>query len=397
MIPGRSVRAHPVPGVLLAILFAVALGSGCTHLPKSLPKSGPSVEAIEQAGREARANGIELVPITEQVVRSIRARREVDSFAASLGDARPRGQRAGAGDAIEISVWEAPPAMLFGVTASDPRLLAGTAIVTHLPVQVVDADGTVTVPFAGRLAVAGKTPREIEQLVAAQLKGKTNQIQVLVRVAQNVSANVSVVGEVRSSVRVGLTPAGERLLDVLAAAGGVSQPVSKMTLQITRGQQIRAMPMEAIVRDPSQNVVMEAGDIVTALFQPYTFMALGAAGTNAEVPFEAGGLSLAQALARAGGVNDNRADRRGVFVFRFEDSKAVDWGGPVSIDADGRVPVVYQLDLDNAASLLVAQRFPIRDKDVLYISTAPAAELQKFLQIVSSIATPVLAVRALTR
>ena len=86
-----------------------------------------------------------------------------------------------------------------------------------------------------------------------------------------------------------------------------------------------------------------------------------------------------------------------MFIFRFEDRRTLRWREPVAADEAGRVPVVYQLDLDNAASLLVAQNFPIEDRDVLYISNAPGAELQKFLNMVSTIAAPAIAVRALTR
>ena len=392
MTGGSTIRA----AIMTATVTACALAGGCA-LPKSLSGSGPTVSAIEQAGQDPDPAAIQLVPITDRVTRSIKARRQVRSFSQALADGVRQGQRVGTGDALEISVWEAPPAMLFGVTNSDPRLLAGTAIVTHLPTQVVDSDGTITVPFAGRIQAAGSTPRAVERRIASRLRGKTNQIQVLVRIAQNSSSNVTVVGEVRNSARVALTPAGERLLDVLAAAGGVTQPVDKMTLQVTRGDRMLSMPLEAIVRDPAQNIIMRPGDIVTALHQPFAFSMLGAAGRNEEVPFEAKGISLAQALARAGGVNDSRADRHGVFVFRFEDAAALDWGRPVARTADGKVPVVYQLALDNPASFLIAQNFPIDHKDVLYISNAPAAELQKFLNIISSIATPVLAVRALTR
>lgn len=388
--PARRARARQ-SAVVLCFLSLVA---GCAGMSGRLPGSGPTAQAIGEAQREP---AILVVPITGETGRAVRSGLHQSSFAASLAGLAPREQRAGAGDTLEMSVWEAPPAMLFGVTATDPRLLAGTAVVTHLPTQVIDSDGTVSVPFAGRIQAAGETPRAIERAIAERLKGKTNQIQVLVRIAGNNSANVTVVGEVRNSSRIPISPAGERLLDVLAAAGGVTQPVGKMTVQITRGSEIQSMALDDIVRDARQNIVMRAGDVIAALHQPYSFSVLGAAGRNEEIPFEANGLSLAQALARSGGVNDNRADRRGVFVFRFEDRAALGRQAPVAATPDNRVPVVYQLELDEPASLLVAQQFPIRDKDVLYISNAPAAELQKFLNIVSSIATPILAVRALAR
>lgn len=375
----------------------IALTAGCASLPDALPAAGPSTADIEEATAAARTSGIQLVSITDEVARSIRSRRQSEGFADGLSDGEPHVHRVGPGDTLEIAIWEAPPAMLFGASPADPRLLSGTAVVTHLPPQVVDGDGSINVPFAGRVRAGGNTPREIEGRIASLLRGKTNQIQVLVRIAQNASANVTVVGEVRNSSRVSLTPKNERLLDVLAAAGGVTQPLGKITLQLTRGDRIRSLPLETVVRDPRQNIVMQPGDVVTAVHQPFSFAMLGAAGKNEEVNFEAQGISLTQALARSGGLNDGRADRHGVFIFRYEDPKALAWTQPVSQTADGKVPVIYRLDLGSPASFLVAQNFPIENRDVLFVSNAPAAELQKFLNLVTSVAAPVLAVRALTR
>jgi polysaccharide biosynthesis/export protein len=121
------------------------------------------------------------------------------------------------------------------------------------------------------------------------------------------------------------------------------------------------------------------------LFQPLSFTALGATGQNAEIAFEAQGISLAQALARAGGVQDARSDARGVFVFRFEDANGVtdeQRAGPTT--PDGKVPVVYRVDLTDPVSFLVAQSFPMRNRDVIYVANAPSAELQKFLNILTA-------------
>jgi polysaccharide export outer membrane protein len=185
-----------------------------------------------------------------------------------------------------------------------------------------------------------------------------------------------------------LTPRGECLLDALAAAGGSRQPVAKTTVQLTRAGRTAAMPLDAIVRDPAQNVVLQAGDVITAIFQPYSFVALGAVGQNAEVPFEGGGISLAQALGRIGGLRDDRADVRSVFVFRLEHPEVLDpeTASTARRTAEGLVPVVYRLDLGQGASFFTAQDFGIRDRDVLYVSNAPIADLQKFLNIVSSAA-----------
>src|SRR6202000_2646952 len=111
--------------------------------------------------------------------------------------------------------------------------------------------------------------------------------------------------------------------DALAAAGGVRQPTGKMTLQLTRGDRHRSLPLDVVIRDPRQNVQLKPGDVLTAMFQPLSFMALGATGKNDEISFETQGITLAQALTRAGGLSDQRSAPQGAFVFRFEEADAL--------------------------------------------------------------------------
>jgi polysaccharide export outer membrane protein len=185
-----------------------------------------------------------------------------------------------------------------------------------------------------------------------------------------------------------LTPKGERLLDALAAGGGVKQQVSRVALQLSRDNITATMPLDSVIRDPRQNVLLKPGDVVTALFQPQSFSVLGATGKNDEIPFEAQGISLAQALARSGGLNDSRADARGVFVFRFEDARLVDSKDKSDNSTTGTVPVVYEINLRDPASFFVTQSFPVENRDVIYVSNSPEAELQKFLRLVVTVASP---------
>ncbi len=106
------------------------------------------------------------------------------------------------------------------------------------------------------------------------------------------------------------------------------------------------------------------------------------------MPFEATGMTLAQALGRAGGLNDNHANMHGVFLFRLESRAALD--AVVATGAkttpDGRIPVIYRLDLGDPAAFFVAQAFRMRDHDVIYVSNAPGADLQKFAMTVANLA-----------
>ncbi len=382
------------PGRALTGLLCVLALAGCAGVGTRLPASGPGAGTIEDAAGAARTDGrVAIIDIDVGSALRSRAGLRADSFAAVFDTPPAPSHRVGPGDVLVMDIWEAPPAALFAGGVFGRDSLRSTAGQTTLPEQMVDSDGTVRIPFVGAIAVAGRDVADIGREIERRLKGKANAPQVLVRIAHNNTANVTVVGEVASSTRVPLTPVGERLLDVLAAAGGVRQPVGRMTVQITRGGVVRAMPLDVVIQDPAQNVRLLPGDVLTALHAPLSLTVLGATGRNEELAFETQGISLSQALSRAGGLQDARADPRGVFVFRFEDPTrlgAAPAGAPRM--PDGRVPVVYRLDLTNPASFFAAQEFPMRDGDVMYVSTASGAQLQKFVNLVAGILYPVLSV-----
>ncbi|MFO1337530.1 MAG: polysaccharide biosynthesis/export family protein [Burkholderiaceae bacterium] len=373
----------------LAVILCAGLVAACSQFPTSGPsansvRSPPAIEATA-----AVPGVIQVVEINEAVVSRLLASQPKSEFAETFGNAVPTSQIIGTGDVLEVVIWETPPAALFGTAVPDQRI-AATSVPTSLPAQMVDREGMITIPFGGRIQAAGTTPSALASAIVQALKGKANQPQAMVRVVQNVSSTVTVVGEVNANVRMPITAGGERLLDALAAAGGVRQPVSKVALQLTRGAKFQSMPLEAVIRDPRQNIALKPGDVVTALFQPLSFTALGATGRQDEVPFEAQGISLAQALGRIGGLIDSRSDVRGIFIFRFEPRDNLDWPRqPVATTPDGNVPVVYQLDLSDPRSFFAMQGFPMRHHDLVYVSNAPVAELQKFLNVVFSITYPI--------
>lgn len=380
---------------IVSFTAVTLLFSGCVSSPAWIASSGPDSKQINNINSNNENAGIQIKDVDDKVARQLLAHEGQKSFSELYKAPEKSSYVIGAGDVLEVSIWEAPPATLFGSSGMDSssKSVSGASHNISFPEQMVSSEGTISIPFAGEIDAAGKTPSQIEAQITKRLKNKANQPQVLVRITRNTTANVTVVGEVGSSARVPLTARGERLLDVLASAGGVKQPVNKTTLQITRGDQVHSMPMDKIIRDPKQNIRLMPGDVVTAMYQPLSFTVLGATGKNEEQNFEAQGITLAQALARSGGLQDTRADAQGVFIFRFEDPDAVDWINKPQLTPDGKVPVIYRVDLKNPATFFVAQSFPMKNKDVMYVSNAPAAELQKFLNILTSVvytvATPV--------
>ena len=373
----------------------------------ALPTSGPSARDISAASQA----GIRVVEVDDSVAQRLRQRRSTHLFSEVFSDAASHEQIVRPGDVLEVSVWEAPPTVLFssgggsaalpsgGSGAAFSGLSAGsgtTSNVTTLPQQMVGAEGTIYVPFAGTLAVAGKGLTQIEADITRQLLGKANKPQVLVRLVANNTAYVTVVGEVTNSTRMSLTPRGEHLLDALAAAGGTKAPVDKITVQLTREAAVHALPLDTVIRDPRQNITLQPGDVVTALHQPLSFTALGATGKNDEVNFEAKGISLAQALARSGSLLDTRSDAQGVYIFRLESSDAA-----AATDTPAApqppVPVIYRVNLKDPRAFFLAQNFPMENKDVLYVANAPGAQMQKFINLLVSTIYPIQGVVTLTK
>ena len=380
--------------VLVGLLLSL---SACASFNSWLPSSGPLRSDIgkpqtEQSPADPSKATVQLIEVNEATLRQMNSAQKRDEFASAFKQADTNRNLVGPGDVLDVNIWEAAPAMLFATAPSPSASVAGnsTAKATTFPDQMVGVDGHISIPFAGSIQAAGRSTQAIGNDIAAALKSKANMPQVMVRMTRNTTSAVTVVGEVANSQIVPLTPRQEKLLDAIAAAGGVKQAINKITVQLARQGQVHSMPLESVIKDPAQNISLAAGDVITAYFQPYSFTSLGATGQNQEVAFEAQGISLVQALARVGGLQDARADAKGVFVFRFEDPDAVPEQARSGIrTADNKVPVVYRMNLAEGSAFLLAQNFPVKNKDVLYVSNASSVELQKFLNILISSIYPV--------
>ena len=388
MIFGQASRGRFVHCV--GCVFLILVASCSTLAPGS---GGPTSAAINRAEGVMVANApIKVVEVTDTLARRVMAAHKEPPLSLALGDAAPTETVIGAGDLLQVTIMEAPPAVLFGGNRSfGAGSVTGGEMVgssSTIPELMVDEHGRIRLPFAGSILAAGRTPQQVEQQIATRLRGMAHDPQISVRIAQNMSSTVAVIGEVGKSGRIPITPTGERLLDVISSAGGASQPVGKVMVQVARGGRVAAQPLEDIIRDPAQNIRVGPDDVVTLHYQPFSFTALGAANRSGEIDFESTGLTLANALGRVGGLRDDRANARGAFIFRFEDPAAVDPGvAAVSPRTpDGRIPIIYRADLRNPATLFAAQHFPMRDEDILYIASAPVSDLQRFVNILSSMA-----------
>jgi len=340
-------------------------------------------------GSAGSAQNYQFVDLDESMV-DVLNRRSRDSFAANFSDHRASAEPLiGIGDAISVTIWEASSGGLFSGPAISDKVSTGSNSAT-IPEQIVGRDGAITVPYAGRVQVAGRTTRAVQNVIEQALAGKAIQPQVLVNVVRYVSNNVTVGGEAVGAGRIALSVKGDRLLDVIAAAGGVKVPVDEAYVELARGRTTARVPLTRVISDPRENIFMQANDVLTLVRDPQTFLVYGATGLNAEIPFNSDGITLAQALVKSGGLLDSRSDPQGVFIFRYENASIAHEVEPnVQVASRGReVPIVYRLDLRNPNSLFVEQKFRMANHDLIYVSNAPLVEVEKVIGVFNSVLSP---------
>jgi polysaccharide biosynthesis/export protein len=221
---------------------------------------------------------------------------------------------------------------------------------------------------------------------------KAIEPQAIVTVVDSVTNTATVSGEVVSGARLQLSLKGDRLLDLIAEAGGAKAPVYQVFVRLSRGGITATIPMETLVSHPAENIYAWPGDVLTLIQVPQSFSVLGAAGRNAQLNFTAEKMTLVEALAAAGGLIDERSDPAGVFLFRYEPAAVVDAlkAPNLATGPGGASPVVFHLDLSDADSYFLAQRFPVEDKDIIYVANAQLNELRKFFELLSTLTGPVL-------
>ena len=370
---------------VLAVLVSCTLLASCS----ALPNSGPSTSAVITPGTDIGAEPgavarYDVILIDFEITAALEKYRS-RGFSGSFGHTRVASiNRLGVGDIVAVSIYESSAGGLFGT--GDISTGAGSKSV-QLPPQQIDQSGHILVPFAGRIQAAGRTTAQVAGSIRSALQSKAIDPQALVTLTQNASNLVTVSGEVGQGGRFPVSLKGDRILDSIAAAGGPRSAANDIYVRLTRGPNSAIMRLSALLAAPSENLPIQAGDEIFLYKKPDSFTVLGASGRNATVEFDQSNLSLIEALGKAGGLNDYRADATGVFLFRYENENIYNEIRhlPIPAGAGGRkVPVVYQLDLSNANSLLLGQRVTMRDKDVLYISNSSSTEVLKLFQLLGA-------------
>mgnify|MGYP001792123063 FL=1 len=374
--------------IRLLVIGSALIVTGCSTVPAAGPTGGALRSQIEN---DEAMMAIDLVPV-KNMADVPAGQSRVAVFAQDYAPPPPT-EMVGPGDELEITVFETGVSLFGGPAPVGGGLggpqgqsalgVAPSARSQQVPPYRVGDDGLINFPFIGKLKVAGRTTDEIEALIVQRLRGKSQNPQVLVSISAGLTNSVIIGGDVRSPGRIVLPTNRETVSDVVALAGGSTGDIKDLLVRIQRDGDYGEFRLSDILATPEQDVRVFPSDRILLVRAPQTFSALGAAGRGDQFEFPAPSVSLAEAVAMAGGANAAAGDPRAIFVFRLVEG------------SDGeKKPTVFHFNMLEASSYILAQRFEMRDDDVLYIGEAEANRPSRVVQVLSQLFFPLVTLQA---
>jgi polysaccharide export outer membrane protein len=372
------------------LLAACGLSAGaCSTLPRNGPDDAAIVSAASMRVTTDPRLGLQyaLIDISPPILALL----PEDSTGTLRGFGAGRGPapdiRVGVGDVIQVSLFESSAGGLFIPADSGTR--PGNFVT--LPQQTVDRRGTITVPYAGLVPAVGRSLPEIQADIESRLSNRAIEPQAVVAMVEQRANEVSVLGEVNSPKTQTIDTAGNRILDAIANAGGPRYPGYDTNVTLQRGKRKATVAFQTLIDKPEENIFVMPGDSVYVSRDQRTYLAFGASRKSGKIDFGAQYLSLAEAVGQVGGLQDDRADPREVFLYRPEHRSTLAKMG-IDLTAAGNaeyIPTVYRANFRDPTSFFLAQGFPMRDKDTIYVSNADQVELFKFLALVNGVSSTV--------
>ncbi len=274
----------------------------------------------------------------------------------------------------------------------------------QIPNQQVGGDGRISIPFAGEMRVAGKTADEVSKMIAARLAKRAIEPQVVVSIVERKGNEISVQGDVNQPTRIFMDPGGLKLLSALARAGGTKGRPHESLVTIQRHGEVQRATLSEVINHPEQNINLLPGDSVSVVFQPKVYMVFGASNntaistTSRRFPFETENVTLAEGVAQAGGLDQNRAEPKDVFLLRRELRKTLErLGLDTTRLPEESIPVVYAIDLSGSEGYFVMDSVRLHHMDMVLLSDSPTADFSKLLGVANSAGQLGVAVKAMAQ
>ena len=346
-----------------ATVCAVTLLSGCALAPGSHMKANKSSPELDG---QLKFYNITLEVIAENnlstsVEPNLKANEEYEEQRAEYD------YIVGRGDVLSITVWNHPELTIPAGSMRSPQEAGNW----------VHNDGTIFYPYIGRLKVEGLRITEIRELLAEKLAEYIEQPQVDVTVAGFLSQRIYITGAVKNPGVIPVTNVPTSLIEAINASGGLTPESNWENVTLLRNGKERKLNLRKLYQlgDTEQNILLKGSDVVhVARSDDNKVFVLGEVRQPKSYVIGQNGMTLAEALADAGGLYEHSARASGVFVIR-----------QAQPDSD-RIADVFQLNAKNATALILAEQFDLQQRDIVYVTAAPISRWNRVIsQLLPSI------------
>jgi len=334
--------------VPLAALLTLA---GCAEVTRTDFPTSRSAQTTELP------DYVRVIPLTPENINLSNAGPQQGHSTSELPTARSTWQyNIGVGDILSIIVWDHPELTL-PAGPQRSQLESGS---------IVNESGAIFYPYLGQVRVAGRIVGDVQRELTERLQEYIPDPQIEVKVAAYNARKVVITGAVNAPQSLPITNIPLTLLEAVNAAGGLAESADGQHVSIRRGGSNSYVDLQNFLENghASNNPILRGGDIVNVpIAEPALAFILGKIKTPGVVDLGSNEVSLTEAIALKGGLDEARADASGIFVFRNQQER---------ID-------VFQLDATTPLAFVLATKFTLQPDDVVYIVSDPAARWNEII------------------
>lgn len=354
-------------GKLLLLMVGMTVLSACADAPGGAPRADQILK-----GADAEDATFAVYPVTRATLPPLKAWPKKPGPGVSGWLERVRGpasQTIEAGDMLDLSIWDNGESSLLTQNGQKVVELKGIR---------VSAEGEVFLPYVDRVYVANMTPDRARATVQEKFAGIIPSAQVQIRHEPGRQSSVDLVSGVASPGNIVMPDRDFTVLSLIAHGGGISKDLKNPQVRLMRSGKLYGIAAERLLKNPKLDTTLRGGDKVYIEDDERYFLTLGATKTEAQIPFPQEKVTALDAASLAGGLNDARANPKGVLVLRDYDAKHV--------RADGSGPskdrMIFAIDLTTADGLFSAGEFLIEDRDLVMVTESSVMNTNSTIKLV---------------
>ncbi|MDK3074528.1 polysaccharide biosynthesis/export family protein [Sedimentitalea sp. JM2-8] len=339
--------------VMMGLILAAA---GCGRLPGGAPASEEVLKEVTEGTSDFALYSVSraFLPTVAQWPATGKQER-LSWISASTG---ARNSIIQPGDSLNIRIWDSSDNSL--LTTAEQKDI-------ELADMKVASNGDIFLPYVGNVSVIGLTPDLAREEVQTAFEMIVPSAQVQLAMTEGRNNSVDLVSGV---LQPGTYPMPDRnysVLGLISAGGGISANLNNPQIRLMRDGRIYGTSVDKLLNNPQLDTLLRGGDRVFLEEDERYFLSFGAAGREDLHIFTKDEMSAMDAVSIMGGIQDAKADPKGLLILREYPASATRAG----VRGPQQTRVVFSVDLTTADGLFSARRFQINPDDLIMATESP--------------------------